>query len=318
MARAIWKGSISFGLVHIPVGLFPAEEREELSFRQLDKRNMSPIGYKKYNKATGKDVQADDIVRGYEYEPGHYVVVSDEDFKRANPEATQTVEITDFVDAGEITAAYFDKPYYLAPLNKRAAKSYALLRETLRRTGKIGVSNVVIRSRQHLAAVIPVGDVLVLELLRYPAELRKPAGLDLPGSIKESGVTPKELEMAEKLVEGMTSEWDPSRYHDTYREDLMSLIERKARAGDVEEAAAVFEEDEDTPRRGDVIDIMTLLKRSVEEAGKGGRAKPAASKSTAKASTAKAESSTSRTAGKPKRPKSAEPAKPARKPRKSA
>ena len=311
MARAIWKGSISFGLVHIPVGLFAAEERDELSFRQLDRRNMSPIGYKKYNKATGKDVSMDEIVRGYEYEPGQYVVVSDEDFKRANPEATQTVEITDFVDAAEITPAYYDKPYYLGPLNARGAKSYALLRETLRRSGKVGISTVVIRSRQHLAAVIPVGDVLVLELLRYPDEIRRPDDLDLPSSdLKEAGVTAKELEMAEKLVEGMTEAWDPTRYHDSYREDLMALIERKARAGDVEEAAPV---DEEKPRT-DVIDIMTLLKRSVAEAGKRGKAAP--EKPAAKAASGSRSSSSS--SAKPKRPKSAEPAKPARRTRKSA
>jgi DNA end-binding protein Ku len=275
MARAIWKGSISFGLVNIPVGLFTAEERDEVSFRQLDRRNMSPIGYRKYNKENDKEVAQEDIVRGFEYEPGRYVVVTDEDMAQANPEATQTVEITDFVETGDIDPMLYDKPYYLAPIGK-AQKGYALLRETLRRTGKIGIAKVVIRSRQYLSAVIPVGKVLVLEILRYPDEIRSPEELDVPGDdLADIGVTPKELDMAQRLVEGMTEEWDPTRYSDEFRNDLLAMIRQKAETGEV--VAPAGAEDEDTGKGG-VIDIMTLLKRSLQESEKT-RAKPAAPRS---------------------------------------
>jgi DNA end-binding protein Ku len=263
MARSIWKGSISFGLVNIPVGLFPAEERDEISFRQLDRRSMSPIGYRKYNKETGEDVAQDQIVKGYEYEEGRYVLLTDEDLRKANPKATQTVEITGFVEAGEIPYTYFDKPYYLAPLQK-AFKGYALLRDALKRTGKVGLAQVVIRSRQYLAAVIPLGPALVLELLRYPHEIRGFRDLELPDEDgSEAGVSARELAMAEQLVEGMTTAWDPEHYRDEYRDDLLALVREKAETGQVKrprQAAA--------PATG-VIDIMSLLKRSVQESGKG-------------------------------------------------
>jgi len=272
MARAIWKGSISFGLVNIPVGLFTAEERDEVNFRQLDRRNMSPIGYRKYNKESGAEVTQDEIVRGYEYEPGHYVVVSDDDVAQANPEASKTVEITDFVELGEIDPMYYDKPYFLAPIGK-AGKGYALLRETLKRSKKVGIAKVVIRTRQYLAALMPVGKVLVLEILRYPEEIRSPDDLELPDEdLTAAGVNPRELEMAERLVEGMTEPWDPTRYRDEYRDDLMAMIRRKAETGEVVAAAGAGRDDEGG--RGDVIDIMSLLKRSVQETSKV-RTKPA-------------------------------------------
>jgi DNA end-binding protein Ku len=272
MARAIWKGSISFGLVNIPVGLFTAEERDEVSFRQLDRRNMSPIGYRKYNKESDAEVSQDDIVRGFEYEPGHYVVVEDEDLAKANPEASKTVEITDFVDLRDIDPMYYDKPYFLAPIGK-AGKGYALLRETLKRSKKVGIAKVVIRTRQYLAALMPVGKVLVLEILRYPEEIRKADDLELPDEdLAKVGVTPKELEMAERLVEGMTEEWDPSRYRDEYRDDLMAMIHAKAETGKVVSPAGTSDEG---AGRSDVIDIMSLLKRSVQETSKA-RTKPAA------------------------------------------
>lgn len=273
MARAIWKGSISFGLVNIPVGLFTAESRDEISFRQLDRRNMGPIGYKKYNKETGDDVPQDEIVKGYEYSEGRYVVVTDEDFEKANPKATQTVEITDFVEAGEIPYTFYDKPYYLAPLQK-ASKGYALLRDTMKRAGKVGIASVVIRSKQYLAAVIPQGPVLVLELLRYPHEIRDFEDLDLPAEDSgEAGVTERELAMAEQLVEGMSAEWDPERYHDTYRDDMLAMIREKAETGQVKRPKHA------PAQASDVIDIMTLLKRSVQQTGK-------APKETAKTKTA--------------------------------
>ncbi|HEX2208501.1 MAG TPA: Ku protein [Longimicrobium sp.] len=271
MARAIWKGSISFGLVHIPVGLFSAASPDELSFRQLDKRNMSPIGYRKYNKNTGEEVDGDEIVKAFEYESGHYVVLSDEDLKRANPEKTQTVEITDFVDLNEIEPVYLDKPYYLAPTT-RNKKGYALLREALKRTGKVGIAKVVIRSREYLSAVVPQGDVLLLEILRYPHEIRAADDLDVPhGDLKELGVNERELEMAERLVEGMTAEWDPSRYQDTYRDDLMALIQQRIESGQTDAPDETPVEDLPATEKGDVIDIMALLKRSVEATGRGER-----------------------------------------------
>jgi DNA end-binding protein Ku len=315
MARAIWKGSISFGLVSIPVGLFSAETRDEISFRQLDKKNLSPVGYKKYNKQTGKEVELDDIVKGYEYEDDRYVLISDEDLKRANPEKTQTVDITDFVNLDDIDAEYFDKPYYLAPLKKNA-KAYALLREALKRSGKVGIAKVVIRSREYLGAVIPHGDVLVLEILRYPHEIRGVDDLELPGDeLEKMGVTDREVKMAEMLIDGMTAEWDPSKYHDSYRDDLMALIHKKIESGQTEVLDESPAPEVDTEPKG-VIDIMSLLKKSVEatskhRAGDAGEdeeeARPAAKKKASKPAAAKAD-----------KPKSAQPAKPRTRVRKSA
>ena len=270
MARALWKGSISFGLVNIPVGLFSAEQRDEgISFAQLDRRSMSPIGYKRYNKNSGEEVPWVEIVRGYEYEPGRYVVLSDADFERANPKASRTVEILDFVDASEIEPLYFDKPYYLAPPSGgAAAKGYALLRETLRRTGKVGVARVVIRTREYLAAVLVRGSMLLLEVLRYPYELRTSEDLEVPGEDLEAlGVSAKELKMAEMLVQQMVEDWQPDKYKDRYRDDLLARIREKIAAGETEAAAgAAVEEEAETG--AEVVDIMSLLKRSVERAGK--------------------------------------------------
>jgi DNA end-binding protein Ku len=316
MARAIWKGSISFGLVSIPVGLFSAETRDEISFRQLDKKNLAPVGYKKYNKQTGKEVELDDIVKGYEYEDDRYVLISDEDLKRANPEKTQTVDITDFVNLDDIDAEYFDKPYYLAPLKKNA-KAYALLREALKRSGKVGIAKVVIRSREYLGAVIPHGDVLVLEILRYPHEIRGVDDLELPGDeLEKMGVTDREVKMAEMLIDGMTADWDPSKYHDSYRDDLMALIHKKIESGQTEVLDESPAPEVDTEPKG-VIDIMSLLKKSVEATSKHragdadeedeAEARPAPKKKAAKPAAAKAD-----------KPKSAQPAKPRTRVRKSA
>jgi|HubBroStandDraft_3_1064219.scaffolds.fasta_scaffold01722_2 DNA end-binding protein Ku len=262
MPRAIWKGSISFGLVNIPVGLYGAEKRDEVHFNLLDQRNMAPIHYQRINSETGKEVPWEDTVRGYQFEEGRYVVLSDADLERANPQATQTVDITDFVDLAEIHPIYFDRPYYLAP-EKNGAKGYALLREILRRTGKAGIAKVVIRTRQYLAAVVPMGDVIVLELMRFAHELRDLAELDLPSG--KQGLSEKELKMAEKLVEGMIEKWDPEKYRDDYQADLMHLIDERVKAGQLEAPAEAAPPRR--PQRGKVIDLMTLLKRSVEEGG---------------------------------------------------
>jgi DNA end-binding protein Ku len=283
MARSIWKGSISFGLVNIPVGLYTAEKSKELHFHLLDRRNLAPVHYQRVNAETGKEVRWEDTVRGFEFEPKRYVVLTDDDLKRANPESTQTIEIIDFVDLAEISPVSFEKPYYLAP-ERKGAKSYALLRETLRRSGKVGIAKVVIRTRQHLAAVVPLDDVIVLDLMRFQDELRDTSELDLPSG--KQGVTAKELQMAQRLVEAMVDRWDPERYRDDYRVDLEALIDRRAAAGQL--AAGAAEPGPRRPARGKVVDLMSLLKRSVEKGGRGGRraARPATTQTAASAAPA--------------------------------
>jgi DNA end-binding protein Ku len=274
MARAIWKGSISFGLVNIPVGLYSAEKPNELSFDLLDSRDKAHIRYKRVNEQTGKEVPWEQIVRGYEFEEGQYVIVSDEDLKRANPEATQTVDIVGFVELEEISPTFFEKPYFLAP-DKKGRKSYALLREVLKRTGKVGIATVVIRTKQRLAAVIPQDDVLLLQIMRYAHELRSAEDLDLPAG--KEGVTDRELDMAERLVEGMVDAWDPEQFHDTYREDVLKMIKRRVEAGQLEAAPESPEDEEKPAARGQVVDLMALLKQSVDQGGRqGGGAKKAA------------------------------------------
>jgi len=279
MARAIWKGSISFGLVNIPVGLYAAETRDEIRFKMLDKKTMSPIHYKRVSEESAKEVPWEETVRGYEFSPGHYVVMSDEDLKRAAPEATQTIDIVDFVDLEEISPLYFDKPYYLGP-DKKGSKAYALLRETLRRTGKVGIAKVVIRTRQYLAAVVARGDVLTLELMRYAHELRDPEEVDVPRG--KEGVSEREIDMAERLVEGMVSAWDPEKYKDDYREELMKMIDKRVEAGQLEASPEPAPKPKEA--RSNVVDLMALLKQSVEEGGarKGGTKKSAAKKTAAK------------------------------------
>ena len=231
MPRSIWKGSIAFGLVHIPVGIYSAGNAESLSFTLLDRRNFSPVGYERVNKRTGRKVEWDDIVKGYEYEKGEYVVLSDADFDAANVEATQTIDIISFVDAKDIPRSTTTHLITLHP-RKQGRKAYALLREVLERESKVGVAKVVIRTRQHLAALTPYGDALALVLMRFAEELRDPKELDIPGrNLKELGVTQKELDMAETLVSGMVDDWQPARYRDEYRNDLLRLIESRAKKG---------------------------------------------------------------------------------------
>ncbi|WP_437666283.1 Ku protein [Sorangium sp. So ce1182] len=274
MPRSIWKGSISFGLVQIPVALYPAEEPNELHFTQLDKRNMTPIRYERVNRETGEPVSWDDIVRGYPYEKGEYVVMSDEDLRRANVEATQTVDILDFVDESEIDPMYYDKPYYLAPASQNKKKSpmtaYVLLREALRKTGKVGIAKVVIRTREHIAAVRPRGRALVLNLLRFAHELRTDEELDLPEMDAEGkGLGKRELEMAERLVAEMATEWKPEKYKDEYRDDVMKLIEKKVKSGQTTTPAEPGEEEEKRRDTG-TVDLIALLKKSLGQ--KGGKA----------------------------------------------
>ena len=270
MSRVLWKGAISFGLVHIPVELYAAEERNSFDLTMLDQRTMKPVGFKRYNKETGEDVSWDDIVKGYEYEKDRYVVLTDEDFKKANVDATQTIDILSFVKQDDIPPMYFETPYYLGP-DKRGYKGYALLRETLKQTGKIGIANVVIRTRQYIAALIPVGEVIVMNTLRYANELRAVRDVDVPsGTLKAVGVKVREVEMARRLVEEMNEAWKPETFHDTYHEDLMALIEKRIKTGRTEVVSSP-EEEEKQPAKGQIIDLMALLKRSVETKGKGRR-----------------------------------------------
>ena len=263
MPRVLWKGAITFGLVHIPVNLYPGATAHSLDLDLLDKRDFAPVGYKRVNKRTGKEVAAVDIVKGYEHEKGDYVVVSDEDVREANVKATQTVDIQAFVDATEIAPYYFDTPYYLEP-GKRGEKGYALLRDTLRKTARVGIAYVVLRARQHLAAVIPVDRLLVLNTLRFADEIRPTKALALPeAKTKAAGVSPKELEMAARLVEDMTESWQPDHYKDTYRDDLLARIEKKVKRGQTHEVVAA--EGGETPRpSAKVIDLMSMLKRSLD------------------------------------------------------
>ena len=262
MARSMWKGAISFGLVHIPVEMYPAASDQGLDLSMLDRRDFAPIGFKRYNKATGKEVSWDDIVKGYEYSDGEYVVLSDEDLRRANPEATQTIDIIAFVNAEQVPLIYYEQPYYLAP-GKGGDKVYALLRETLRDVGKIGIANVVIRVKQHLAALVCVGDTIVLNTLRYPDEIRPTDELKIPAAdSKAAQVTEKELQMAKALVEGMSEKWKPQQYHDTYREDVMALIKKKIAANQTKTLTEP-EPEKEKPAKSNVIDLVSLLQASL-------------------------------------------------------
>ena len=280
MARPIWKGMISFGLVSVPVVLYPAEQSHTLSFSMLDKRDFSPIGYKRYNKTTGKEVPWNDIVKGYEYEKDQFVVMSEEDFRRANVQQARSVDIVTFVDAGSIPPQYFQTPYYLVP-DARGQKVYALLRETMRSTGKIGVGQVVIRTTHHLAAVVPVDDALMMITMRYANEIRDRKEFDFPStSMKSAGVSAKELELARRLIEDMAGPWNPEEFEDTYNEDLMNRIEEKVKRGETQ--VLTKPEGEATERRSaQVIDLMDLLKQSLGAEGRarktGGATKRSAS-----------------------------------------
>lgn len=263
MPRPLWKGQISFGLVNIPVVLYPAEQAKELHFNMIDRRNNARIKYQRVNEATGEEVPWGEIVKGYEYSDGNYVILTDEDFKKAAVEATKTVEIEDFVDAESIDWVYIDKPYYLAP-DKRGDKGYVLLRETLKRTGRVAVSRVVIRAREHIAALTVRDNALVLVLLRYADEIRDMGELNLPSEdLKSYKITDKELQIAEELVDAMYGEWTPAKYHDQYRDALMKWIDAKAKSGGAE---PVVEQPEEEPQP-QVVNIMKLLQESVARRG---------------------------------------------------
>jgi DNA end-binding protein Ku len=266
MARGLWKGAISFGLVNVPVELYSAQKRSgELDLTMLDRRDMAPVGYQRVNKSSGKEVPWEEVVKGYEYEDGRYVVLSEEDFRRANPELAKTVDILAFVDRAAIAPQYFETPYYLGP-GKRGEKAYALLRDALQKAGKAGIARVVIRTKQYLAALLPESDVLMLNTLRYHAELKSAEDLDILEKLKGAKVSTKELDMALRLVDDMSDAWQPAKYHDTYREDLLKRVEEKVQAGQTEEVTEPAREAK-AQKGGEVIDLMALLKKSVEKRG---------------------------------------------------
>ena len=260
MARAIWKGAISFGLVHIPVSLVSATTASGIDFDWLDERSMDPVGYKRINKTTGKEVASEHIVKGIAYEKGRYVIISDDEIKAALPRATQTIDIFAFLDSGEIPLLNIYKPYFLSP-DRRGEKVYALLRETLISTGKVALAHVVVRTKQSLAALMPLDDALALIMLRWPAEVRGLDYLDLKDEVREPELSSKELDMAKRLVKDMTSSWEPDEYRNTFEEQIMQLVDQKVDAGEIQAVEA--EEPDEDRQSADVVDLTELLKRSL-------------------------------------------------------
>lgn len=268
MARGgIWKGSISFGLLNIPVSLQSAKEGKDLRFQMLDGKDFSAIKYKKVSATTGKEVPYDRIVKGYEYEPDQFVVMTKQDFAAANPKATQTLDIEDFVPLEEIDTMMFDRPYFLAP-QKNGEKGYFLLRDALEKSKKVAIGKIVIRTKQHLCAVMVRGDYLICELLRFPQEMLDVEEADyLAGTSGKGAYSAKELKMAQDLIAGMTTAWDPSNYKDTYHADIMKRIKAKVKAGkghQIEEPDDSVEKLEPTK----VVDLLPLLRKSLEAKGK--------------------------------------------------
>ncbi|OCW25441.1 MULTISPECIES: Ku protein [Pseudomonas] len=279
MPRSIWKGAISFGLVHIPVSLVSATSSQGVDFDWLDKRSMDPVGYKRINKTTGKEVTKENIVKGVAFEKGRYVVLSEDEIRSAHPKSTQTIEIIAFVDSDQIPLQNIDTPYFLAP-DKRGGKVYALLRETLKKTRKVALANVVLHTKQHLAALMPLESALVLVMLRWPAEVRSLDELELGSDVTKPNLAKGELDMAKRLVEDMSADWQPEEYRDSFQEKIMALVAKKAKAGKIEDVES--QEGSEERKSADVIDLTELLKRSL--AGKPAAKKPAAKKSTKKAS----------------------------------
>lgn len=264
MSRALWKGAISFGLVHVPVEIYSAEKRHELDFDMLDKRDLQPVGYQRINKKTGKVVPWEQIVKGYEHTKGKYVVLSDADFREANVEKTQTIDILSFVDIADIPVIHFDTPHYLVPA-RGGSKGYALLLQTLEKAKKAAVAQVVIRTRQRLAAVMPSEGMLVLCTLRYGYEIRSRDELEAPAE-KKSAVSSREVEMALQLVKEMSEPFAPKKYKDTYREDLMARIRKKVKSGRTTSVEQPEEKTAEPRKTADVIDLVALLKQSLGKA----------------------------------------------------
>ncbi|MCP8466251.1 Ku protein [Pseudomonas sp. ZM23] len=279
MARVIWKGAISFGLVHIPVSLNSASRSTGTDFDWLDEHSLEPVGYKRVNKITGKEVPKEHIVKGVELEKGRYVVISEEEIRTARPEATQTIDILSFIERSEIPVPFYDSPYYLTP-ERRGEKVYVLLRETLRKSGKAAVCQLVMHSRQHLAMLREEGEAILLMTLRWPAQVREVDELAL--SLDKVKLDKREMEMAERLVKDMSGKWTPADYEDSFSEEIHRLVEQKAAEGKL--ANVPQAEEQGTGEGADIIDLTELLKRSL----KGDRRKtrtPAARSGSAKRKT---------------------------------
>jgi DNA end-binding protein Ku len=278
-ARPIWTGTLSFGLLNIPVSLMTADRENKLGFRMLDRRNQAAVKYERVNAETGEDVPWNDIVKAFEYEKGNFVVIEEKDIREASPSGKETVEVVAFVDEKEIDPRYYEKPYVLVP-GKKAEKGYVLLRETLEKLKKVGLAKVVIRTREYLCAVRPHGDALVLLLMRFPEELVDVSEFALPeGKAADYRISKRELEMAEELISAMAAKFDPGEYHDEFRARLKAVIARR-----IKEKGATTRIDEggEEPAEGaatNVVDFMALLKKSLE----GNKRSPAAKKAPAKA-----------------------------------
>jgi len=282
MARVIWKGAISFGLVHVPVGLYPASREDDIDFDWLDKRSMDPVGYKRVNKRTGREIKKEDIVRGVKLEDGDYVLLSDEEIQAAYPQSTQTIAIEAFVTAVEIPFLYLEKPYYLAPIGK-AGKVYALLREAMLKAGCIGIARVVMHAKEHLAALIPSGEALMLNTLRWPNEIRPAEELAFPPEgAAANKLAAGEMKMAEALIADMTMKWQAEDYADQFRAAIMALIRKKSEAGDTERVTPL-EAAADSSAPSNVVDLTELLKRSLGGRGKAGKKARAEAEETAAA-----------------------------------
>lgn len=265
MANAIWKGHISFGLVSIPIGLYSAEKRTELHFHLLDSRDQARVRYERINDETGNEVPWSNVIKVFEFDKNNYVALSNEDFKRAAPKAVKTIDIENFVKLEEINPIFFERPYYLVP-EKVGEKGYVLLRETLENTKKVAIAKVVIRDKQYLAALMPMNNALVLNLLRFVQEIHPVEDFTIPEqNIKSYHISKTELQMAEALIDGMTESWQPKRYHDEYRDKLLKWIEEKALHGKTRKTAEKAKDD-DIP--GKTIDFMAALKKSLQQVKK--------------------------------------------------
>lgn len=273
MPRPIWNGTISFGLLQVPVQLMPGERSTDVHFRMLDGRTKSPIRYERVNSETGEEVPWKDIVKAYEYAKGSYAVIDEKELKRVAPESTETVDIEAFVDAEAIDERYYEKPYVLVP-GKRASKGYVLLRETLKKTRKVGIAKLVIRTRQYLAMLKPHERALILILLRFPQELVDTADYELPkaGAAGER-ITARELDMAAKLVESMSAEWKPNDYKDDFRDKLQKIIQASIKKGRGRAAPKLEPIETEREESTNVVDFMALLEKSLAS---GKRTKPAA------------------------------------------
>ncbi|MEJ7930680.1 Ku protein [Ramlibacter sp. AN1015] len=260
--RTLWKGAITFGLVHIPIGLYSATAESGVDFDWLDRRTMDRVGYKRVNKKTGEEIAKEDIVKGVKWQDDQYVVLSPEEIEQAYPRTTQTIEIESFVDADEVPFVYLERPYYVGPVN-RGDKVYALLREALKRTNKVGIARVVIQTKQHLAVIIPCGPALVLNLLRWGGEIRSWEDLKLPpADAKAAGVRDAELAMACQLIDGMTSHWNADEFRNSFADEVMKLVESKALAGQLEQVGEA-QAPAAPPAGAEVIDLTELLRRSL-------------------------------------------------------